>query len=361
MFTVYEHIEYVNNMVRKPKNKAGRQAPERLLLERALRAFGELTGIAAEAEVGEHRLTDGRYADARIVFDGPLPAYLAEIKGEMTPGRLGPVLARLRGLPQPCLLVTRHVTLPLAERLREEGIQFLDTAGNGYLKQDKPRYFIFVAGRKPDAVAPAEQPIKAFRATGLKVIFPLLCRPEALEATYREIAEMAGVALGTVAQTLTDLKRLGLLGKTREGHEFRDRGKLIDMWVDAYARELRPRLKPRRYRVEKLDWWKKKNAVPAGMWLGGEAGAALLTKYLRPELVTIYGDEAFKTLARQLRPVKDEYGNLELLEAFWEFEPEEVIPGYRLVPPLLVYADLVITADARNLDTAKIVRERYLE
>jgi hypothetical protein len=171
---------------------------------------------------------------------------------------------------------------------------------------------------------------------------------------------MAGVALGTVAQTLADLKRLGLLRKTRGGHELRDRRKMIDMWVDAYARELRPRLKPRRYRVEEPDWWKKKNALPEGIWLGGGAGAALLTKYLRPEVVTIYGDKVFANLARQIRPVKDEHGNLEVLEGFWEFEPGEVIPGYRIVPPLLVYADLITTADARNLETAKMIRERYL-
>jgi hypothetical protein len=32
-----------------------------------------------------------------------------------------------------------------------------------------------------------------------------------------------------------------------------------------------------------------------------------------------------------------------------------------LVPPLLVYADLLATGDARNLETAALIRERYLE
>lgn len=347
-------------MVPRLEIDGGGRVDGRLLLKRALQAFTRLTGIEAQAEAFEPRLPDGRRADARIAFDGLLLPYLAEIKGELSPARLGPVLARMRELPRPCLLVTPYVTPPMAERLHAEGIQFLDTAGNAWLQQEQPRYFIFVIGRKPERPAPAERPNKAFRAAGLKVIFPLLCQPAAPEATYREIADMAGVALGTVAQTLADLRRLGLLRKTRDGHGLRDRGKLIDMWVDAYARELRPRLKPRRYRVEDPDWWKKKNILPEGVWLGGEAGAALLTKYLRPEVVTIYEDEGFKKIARQLRPVQDEYGNLEVLVAFWEFEPGEAIPGYRIVPPLLVYADLVITADARNLETAKMIRERYL-
>lgn len=361
MFIFNEQINFLNKMVPRTEIDKGGRVPERLLLKRALRAFVQLTGIDAKAETFELRLPYGRHADARIMFEDPLPPYLAEINGELTPARLGPVLAQMHALPRPCLLVAPYVTPPMAERLRGAGVQFLDTAGNAYLEQEQPRFFVFVTGRKSEEPAPAERPIKAFRAAGLKVIFPLLCRPVALQATYREIADMAGVALGTVAQTMADLKRLGLLRKTRAGgHVLRERQKLIDMWVDAYARELRPRLKPRRYRVEDPDWWKKKNAIPPGMWLGGEAGGALLTKYLRPEVVTIYGEEAFRKLAREIRPAKDEYGNLELLETFWGFEPEEVVPGYRIVPPLLVYADLVITADARNLETAKMIKEEYL-
>jgi len=348
-------------MAGKQKNVIATGTADRVLLENALRALRETTGIEAKTVTHAPRLPNNRQADARITFKAPLRAYFAEIRGEMTPARLGPVLARLRELPGPGLLVTRYVTPPLAERLRNEGVQFLDAAGNAYLHQEKPPCHIYITGRKPEARAAAERPIKAFRAVGLKVVFPLICRPATLQATYREIAELAGVALGTVAQTMTDLKRLGLLRRTRTGHTLQDRRKLIDMWVDAYPRELRPRLKPRRYHVDDPDWWKKKHAIPADMWLGGEAGAALLTKYLRLEVVTIYGDKAFTELARQIRPIKDERGNLEVLEAFWGFEPETVVPGYRLVPPLLVYADLIVSGEARNLETAQMIRERFLD
>jgi hypothetical protein len=331
-----------------------------LLLEKALRALHETTGIGTKAVAHEPRLPDGRRADARITFKAPLPTYLAEIKGEMTPARLGPVLAQLRGLPPPCVLVTRYVTPPLAERLHAEDIQFVDTAGNAYLHQQKPYYHIFITGRKQQVPAPAERPIKAFRAAGLRVIFLLLCLPDAVNATYREIANLAGVALGTVAQTMAELKRIGLLRETRTGRTLQERRKCIDTWVDAYPRELRPRLKPRRFRVDNPDWWRKKNLEPLDIWLGGEAGAAILTKYLRPEIVTIYGDRHFAALARDIRPVRDEHGNLEVLEKFWRFDPVQTTPGHRLVPPLLIYADLVATADARNLETAEMIREQYL-
>ena len=96
------------------------------------------------------------------------------------------------------------------------------------------------------------------------------------------------------------------------------------------------------------------------MWLGGEPAAAVLTKHIRPEVVTVYGDTYFAALARRIQPIKDEHGNLELLQKFWHFDVPRADKRYPLVPPLLVYADLVATADARNIETAQIIRERFL-
>lgn len=333
---------------------------QRLLLEATLRAFEQTTGIGAEVVGHDLKQPHSRRADAEIRFDPPMPAYQAVIKRTISKAILGPVMAQLQTLPTPCLLVAHHVNPPLADQLREQGIQFLDTAGNTYLHQDKPFCHIFVTGRKPTAPAPAEQPIRAFRATGLRVLFPLLCLPGAINAPYRDIADRAGVALGSVAQTMADLKRLGLLRDARGGRAWRDHRRCLDAWVDAYPRELRPRLKPRRFRVNDPGWWEKTDLASLDMWLGGEAGGALLTQYLRPELITVYGTDHWAELARDLHAVKDTHGNLEVLDPFWHFEPLPVNERYRLVPPLLIYADLIASADARNIETAHLMRERYL-
>ena len=60
------------------------------------------------------------------------------------------------------------------------------------------------------------------------------------------------------------------------------------------------------------------------------------------------------------RPVRNEQGNFELLEPFWNFETEVVDDRHRLCPPLLIYADLMATGDARLLDAANIIRTKYL-
>jgi hypothetical protein len=299
-------------------------------------------------------------ADARVVFKDTLPPHHVEVKGDLVPARLGPVLARLRTVPAPRLLVARHMTPPMGERLRAEGVQFVDTAGNAFLEQTKPLVHVWIVGRRPLERTGAQRPVKAFRAAGLRVIFPLLCDPDAVNAPLRDIADMAGVALGTVAQTMAALRQLGYLRDARAGRELERRDRLIDAWVDAYPRELRPLLKPRRFKVADPDWWKCKGKATLGVWLGGEPAAALLTEHLRPEVATVYDGAAFAQLARAIRPAKDDHGNLELLDRFWNFDPPQLVPGYRLAPPLLVYADLLATADARNLETAAVLREKYL-
>jgi len=178
---------------------------------------------------------------------------------------------------------------------------------------------------------------------------------------YREIAEAAGVALGTVGWVLQDLRRLGYIRETKaRGRIHEDLPVLIDKWVEGYVRELRPKLRPRRYRVENADWWKHEDLPGLEMWLGGEPAAAILTKHLRPELVTVYGDTRFATLARKIRAIRDDHGNLEVFQKFWVFELPQLDKRLPLVPPLLIYADLVATADARNIETAQIIRERFL-
>jgi hypothetical protein len=191
-----------------------------------------------------------------------------------------------------------------------------------------------------------------------------LCLPDLIKAPYREIAEKAGVALGTVTNSVKDLEQLGYLYRSKkQGLVLENYQKLVDQWIEAYPHELRPRLKPQRFNVLNPDWWKEYDYdrwEKNNMWLGGEPAAALLTKYLYPEQVTVYGTPNFNKLARLIHPARDDRGKFELLEPFWHFDFEPVNREHRLCPPLLVYADLVATGEARHIDAADIIRERYL-
>jgi hypothetical protein len=340
-------------MARNNPNNANKE--EERILKQALHAFQATTDMGISIQKA-YRPREG--ADAEVLLEGG-QKLLVEVKRSVTPATIGAVAAQVAGFGKPGILVTRYITPPMAERLKALDIGFLDTAGNAYLHT--PNLFVYVAGIKPQNPTKRERTVRALRPTGLKVIFALLCLEDLLNAPYREIAQAAGVALGTVGWVFYDLKRLGYIREAKAGRKYEDRPGLVNKWVEAYAQELRPKLKPKRYRVEKTDWWKRENLTGLDMWLGGEPAAAVLTKHLRPEIATIYGDTQFAALAKRIKPVKDEYGNLEVLHKFWEFDIPARVKKYPLVPPLLIYADLVATGDARNIETAQIIKERFLE
>jgi len=55
---------------------------------------------------------------------------------------------------------------------------------------------------------------------------------------------------------------------------------------------------------------------------------------------------------------KDENGDIEILDIFWRFVQNHL--RNNLVPPLLIYTDLIATGDTRNIETARIIYEKEL-
>jgi hypothetical protein len=96
-----------------------------------------------------------------------------------------------------------------------------------------------------------------------------------------------------------------------------------------------------------------------GACWGGEVAAANLTGYVKPAKVTIYTNEPFGELVLKNRLRKAEQGNVEILTPFWNFKYE--LEDQDVVPPVLVYADLMATGDLRNIEAAGIIYEKYLD
>lgn len=59
------------------------------------------------------------------------------------------IKAQFEHYPKPALLVAPRITQQMAQACREAGIQFLDAAGNVYLKAEG--LLVFVTGLHPDA------------------------------------------------------------------------------------------------------------------------------------------------------------------------------------------------------------------
>jgi len=276
--------------------------------------------------------------------------YAAEVKRGLRPATLGAVINQLERLGQPALLVTNYVTPPLADALKERGIAFIDAAGNAYLNH--PPLLVWVKGQKPkETLVTANLTTRTFNPSGIQVLFPLLCHPDWADRPYREIAQLAGVAHGTVGWVLAELPKLGFMAEVAGKRRLLQHERLLQQWVEAYARTLRPRLLLGRFHADQLDWHKTLDPGKYGFLLGGEPAAARLTSHLRPGTVTLYGPKVEPRLLLDHRLRPDAQGKVEILRRFWKFDSDD-----QLITPLpLVYADLLAIGDARCLETAKLL------
>lgn len=344
-----------------------KREPEVEVLRNAFQAFSRATGLVVEIlpEIYEK----GLYQDAevRVALPGDKDAwyFVAEVKTTLTRGTLGVAMRQMelfpsRQLAKNALFVTRYVTPQMADELREKGVQFVDTAGNAYI--NNPPLYVFAKGNKPIEGVNKEAIRRAFRPAGLRVIFALLCMPGLEDRPFRKIAEIANVALGTVGWVMRDLRQMGyLVDMGGRGRRLVRKKDLIDRWVAAYPDLLRPKQVFGRFRAIEPDWWKRLDDIRIfqAYW-GGETAAALLTRFLKPEVATIYVMGRPNELIIRNKMKKDPHGDIEILKVFWHLGVDQENDGM-LVPPLLIYADLLATGDPRNIETAKQIYEQELD
>lgn len=321
-------------------------------------------GLAIELIKETPKLTHPQAnAVARVSHGEQESFYLVECKRNLRPANLGITLHQIDRLGQPAMLITDYVAPDLADELKERGIPFLDAAGNAYIKQ--ANLLIWIKGQKPAAKVTVTPAGRAFQPTGLQVIFTLLCNPQAINLPYRELAKMAGVAHGTVGWVIPDLQQLGfvrdLQGKRGTRRLFQHE-RLLNQWADAYARVLRPRTLIGRYYVTDFDGWKDWPTAEHGVLWGGEPAAAILTEYLRPGELTLYAEKMPSLLAARQKFMKEaglrHAAAVDVRKRFWNFPGDQ--KHSNLTPPLLVYADLLATGDARCIETARIIYDAYI-
>lgn len=333
---------------------------EQEILREAIEAFEKTTGLAVNLyPVMEPTALVRETPDAEIdikLNDVVLHFYV-EIKANLTQATIGHIKQLLKRKDGKNIIITKYVTPQIADKLKELNIPFIDAAGNTYIRE--PNLFMFIKGNRTE-ILKEKIKTRAFQPTGLQVIYTLLCNPKLEEENYRKIAKVANVALGTVGWVMQDLKKMGfLIDMGRHGRRLIKKEKLLEKWVITYPEQLRPKQLIGRFNAMDPDFWKYKD-LPFEAYWGGEVAAAKLNKYLKPEIVTIYTNEetALNEYIIKNRIRKDPSGKIEILKTFWEKEQKKTYPN--LVHPLLIYADLQATGDARNIETAEIIYEQEL-
>ena len=322
--------------------------------------------------VERHAEKDERCIDAIIQMPNGDVRLAAEIRKWATQANLGAVINRISNLAEPGqgLLIADYITPNMGARLKEAGIQFLDTAGNAYIKQGP--VYIHIRGNKPERAYAARERVKtgkAFQPTGMKVVFAFLRDGELINAPYREIADQADVALGTVGWVIRDLIAQGILleGIDKNQRKLNDFDLLVDKWAEAYPYKLKGKYRIGIFTTDHPDWWKATNAENFGALWGGEIAAAKYMNYLNPKHGVVYIHKAnmadFLQTARLRKADPHERQNIQidLIEPFWkEAKNKGNTEQAGLAHPVITYADLIETGDARNLDTANRLREKYL-
>lgn len=265
---------------------------------------------------------------------------------------------------KPGLLAANSLSPALAQRCRRLGLQFIDTAGNAHLRA--PGLYVYVCGQKPIATNTVYGSSRGIgRPTALRIIFALLCHPELMGTTYRDIVDATGVALGAVGRTLDDLRQRGFITAqdATHGRRLLEPQRLLDEWVALYPTSLRPKLNPKRFRASTSDWWQDVQLPSETAWWGGDVAADRMLGTLKPATQTIYIAPPARAVfqkrliaAYRLRP--DPSGPVELLDAFWNFRPTEAAPD--LVPAILTYADLMANLEPRSHEIARSIREEVI-
>lgn len=340
---------------------------EKNLLEQAIEAVYKETGL-------EFHIAHTGFAEKAFQYDAVVEIegyehlkFTAEIKRWAQQANLGVLVNQIEQLPGKGMLVADYVNPKMAERLREQKVPFIDTAGNAYINE-KPLY-IYIKGLKNNDKQTRTDKVgqsygRMFQPTGLKIVYALLQDEALIKASYRDIAEIAGVALGTVGRVFNDLKKGGYLVEyNKKNRRLKNKKKLLDKWVDAYLEKLRPKLFMGIFAAEKYDWWKGvgSDIQNYGAKWGGEVGAAKLTGHLKPEKVTIYmPKEGGKRLLIDNHLRKDKNGNIQIYKTFQEQEINNHFELKDIVDPIIIYADLLVAGDPRNIETARIVYDQYL-
>ena len=283
--------------------------------------------------------------------------FVVEAKPEVRASNKGIVLSHVNELRdrsnRPIIVIAKFIATDIAREFKEQGINYIDIAGNTFIKNEK--LFIYISGQKSQKLTKTNQS-RAFQETGIKLIFNLLETPENLQFSYRELSELTDISIGSVSNVMKELEDLNFILKTSKKRILKNTRDLLDRWIIAYNDVLKPRILKKRMRFANNKDYNNWSTLPIqelediNLW-GGEPAAAILTGQLQPEIFTIYTNAGWQNVAMKLKLVPDENGDVEILHMFWK-EKEKFREKY-ITPTLLVYADLISSGHERNIEIAK--------
>ena len=345
----------MNNLVKK----------EPVLIKNALNILEEKTGILGEFHASEFEPKKSfEHGEIDFHITGSNKVYTFRV--EISPKPLHNTLYAAAD----ALLTDKHklnkrkgnlifaaaISAKIKERCREMKIGYLDGGGNLYFSKDDT--VIFIDGLKIPQIPTEKVPNRAFSKTGLKVVFYFLAEPENINLSYRKIAESTGASLGTIKDVMSGLLEAGyLLDIDDKRRRIIHRKELLDQWVSGYFLTLKPGLFKGYYDLKSRSQMDTALAESPNFIWTGEQGAAKFESAVIPSDFQAYTDlETIDLMQLGLQPAIDKIGKIRLFNKFWD----DHLFDNSLAKYLLIYADLMITDDPRNVDTANEIYAKFL-
>lgn len=312
---------------------------------------------------------DGHRVDGCMSFHGPWgnKKFVIEAHRVVTAQTAKPLMAHLLERQPTPLLLTEYVNPEVATLLCEQGIHYVDAAGNMFIKAMP----LFIRQQGFKRQMPTQRPERHLQVAGLKLLSFLLWEPTAVNATYRELGKQAQVSLGAMVPVFADLAKDGFLRATKQGRQLIRLRELLEQWALGYAGQLFPRIFLQTCRlvtkrtVENLAETVRRRKRDQVL-LGGEAAAGLMTGYLRPGRAAIHLSPlvAMGWMA-EARLVPDPQGNVDLVVRFGDgnqwAEPPAMVGEVPIANPVLIYGELLrLGQDARLRETANRIFEQFI-
>lgn len=336
---------------------------EKDILKTSIQVFTGLTGAAVKVlgiEVVEDRRPFPIDAVVQVTFRNVKQKFYGEVKGEVRRPVLSRLLDQFGKEKDKWLLIAKYIPSPVKEDLRKNGINYLEATGNCYINTGN--IYLYINDREIKPVRQAARG-KLWNASGMKLLFVLIQDPQMVGANYRTLADVAGIALGSISPLMEELRQEGFIKSHQPGKDeaLVERNRLLARWTELYPLLLRPKLVMGTFRFlanHPDSAWRLPQ--PEGINWGGEPAGDLYTHNLVPETFTIYTTRQTNELVKSLKIVPDEKGKIVVLRKFWKDWPGSQSAPFA-VPPLLAYADLIDGNDSRNWEIAEKIKSTYLD
>lgn len=344
MFTFREHIGYDEQT----------DVMEDKLLYTALENLKNHTGIQGWIEAADKGDTDGVL---HLLINNREDTFTILIKGEIRFHQLEQI-RQMAKKHKNLLLIANTIFPKIKQELRNNGICYLDKAGNIFVQTDKNH--IWIEGQKNEHLK-IDKINRAFTPAGLKTVYLFLINENLVNQPQRTIADEAGIALGNINYIINGLKEYEfLIEKGRKQFQIINKEQLLNKWIEALEEKLKPTLHIGNFRFAgniTINTWKEIPLKPNQTYWGGEPAGALITNYLVPEIFTLFTDETRNNLVKNYHLIPDNTGNIQVFKKFWK---GQATYNETVVHPLLAYADLMNTGNSRCVETAKIIYDRHI-